>query len=134
MDKTSIMVEFSIYGDKFEPDDITEQLDILPCETYLKGELIKNGKIVRKETSWSINTGYENSYDINEQLEKIVMLLESKTDKLVNLKNSFNLNMLFMIVIKIENKEIPAMYFKRKFLSFLNKIGAEVGFDTYIYS
>ncbi len=134
VDKTTVMVEFSIYGEKFEPKYITEQLGIVPSETYIKGELIKNGRAARKETAWTISTGYEFSIDINEQLEKIVSLLEGKVDELVKLKSNLCLNMLFMIVVKIESNEIPAMYLKERFIHFASRIDAEVGFDTYIYS
>ena len=134
MDKTNVMVEFSIYGENFEPKYITKQLGIMPSETYLKGELIRYGRATRKETAWSISSGYEVSLDINNQLEKVIFLLKDKVDKLVELKNSLCLNMLFIIVIRIEDNEIPAMYFKKDFIRFISKIDAEVGFDTYIYS
>lgn len=135
MDQTTVMVEFSIYGEDFDPNYITEQLDVIPTETYLKGEPIKNrNRLVRKETSWSISTGYEPSYDINEQLGKIMFSLENKMDKLVELNNNHLLKMLFMIVIKIENNEIPAMYFRKDFIQFASNINAEIGFDPYIYS
>ena len=42
--------------------------------------------------------------------------------------------MTFMIVIKIENGELPAMYFKKEFIAFASEINAEIGFDTYIFS
>lgn len=128
------MVRFSIYGDDFHPSFATEKLELEPTETHLKGEPTKNGKNIWKETSWSIRTGYEDSNDINEQLEKIMLLLNGKKDKLVELKNNLCVEMLFMIVVKIENNETPAMYFKKSFIHFLSSIDAEVGFDVYVYS
>jgi hypothetical protein len=38
-----------------------------------------------------------------------------------------------MIVVNIEKTEVPAMYFERDFLSFVNEIGAEIGFDVFNY-
>lgn len=134
MDKTTVMIEFSIYGENFEHKYITKLLGIMPSEAYSKGELIRNGRVTRKETAWTISTGYEVSIDINEQLEKIIFILEGKLDKLVELKNNLRLNMLFMIVVKIENNEIPALYLRKEFIHFADKIDAEVGFDIYIYS
>ena len=134
MGKTSVMVEFSICGENFEPDYITKQLNIIPCETYLKGDLVKNGKIVRKETSWSISTDYEDSYDINEQLEKISDLLNRKTETLLKLKQELSVDILFMITVKIKNNETPAMYLKKPFIHFLSILDAEIGFDVYVYN
>jgi hypothetical protein len=132
MDKTTVMVEFSIYGEGFEPDYITEELEIKPSETYLKGEPIKNGNIIRKETAWTISTGYEVSIDVNEQLEKIIVLLADKVDKLVELKRKLGFSTLFMLVIKIEKDELPAIYFRKDFIHFASKIDADIGLDTYI--
>lgn len=134
MDKTSVMVRFSIYGDNFNPSIITKGLELMPTETHIKGERKKNGKSTWKDTSWSINTGYENSHDINEQLEKVTLLLKGRVDKLIELKDSLCVSMLFMIIVKIENNETPAMYFKKPFIHFLSRIDAEVGFDVYVYS
>lgn len=117
MDKTSVMVRFSIYGDNFHPSVITEGLELSPTDTHIKGELTKSGKNTWKDTSWSFSTEYEDSYDINEQLEKITYLLESKTDKLLELKDNLCVNMLFIIVVKIENNEIPAMVFQKTIYS-----------------
>jgi hypothetical protein len=126
------MVEFSIYGESFEPEHITRELGIMPSETYWKGDIINHGKNTRKETAWIISTGYEISNDINDQIEKILALLDDKIEILIKLKTKFSLNILFMIVIMIENKETPAMYFKKHFIQFVSKIGAEIGFDTYV--
>lgn len=134
MKKTNVMARFSIYGDEFDPNFITKQLGIDPCETYLKGELIKNGRIARKETSWSINTGYQDSFDINDQLGIITAQIRGKAEALVKIKQELTVKMLFMIVVNIERNEAPAMYFERDFLSFVNEIGAEIGFDVYVYN
>ena len=128
------MVRFSIYGENFKPTYITEVLGIAPSEAYTKGEKTKNGKLIRKDTSWSINTGYQDSLDINEQLEIIITQLEKKVAILTKIKQDLSVEMLFIIVIRIEDNEIPAMYFKKDFIRFISKIDAEVGFDTYIYS
>ena len=134
MDKTTVMVEFNLYGDNFDPDIITKALDLNPSETYLKGDKIKEGKNIRKDTAWSINTGYEESYDINDQLHKICILLKGKEEELVLLKKKYFLEILFMIVIKIENDEKPGIYLEKSFISLLNTIDAEVVFDIYFYS
>lgn len=134
MDKSNVMVRFSLYGDDFNPALITKQLKIEPSETYIKGEQIRDGKIKRKETSWSISTKYEISLDINDQINKIMTLLYGKEAIITDLKKKYDLNILFMIVVNIENNDKPAMYFRKSFIHFLSDIDAEVGFDLYVYS
>ncbi|WP_156664950.1 DUF4279 domain-containing protein [Morganella psychrotolerans] len=48
MNKTTVKAEFSIYGDDFNPDEITELLGISPMEVNLKGTI--NG--TRKKTKY----------------------------------------------------------------------------------
>ena len=133
MNKTNIMVRFSIYGESFDPTDITKLLEIKPSHTHKKGDMLKNGISTRKDTAWSIETGYEESLNINDQIERILKLLEGKKDILLRIRRDMPVEMLFMIVVKIENKETPAMYFLKDTLNFFHEIKAEVGFDLYVY-
>lgn len=135
MNKTNVMVEFTIVGDEFDPHLITEKLKIKPTQYWIKGEQVRgrNEKIKRKETSWIISTGYEESLDINEQLEKIVELIKDKKTILKKLEMESNLEYIFGIVVNVENNEKPAMYFNRKFIEFANNINAEFYIDLYVY-
>ena len=134
MDKTSVKVEFTIIGDELIPKNATEKLKITPNQFWQEGEDIKGRQIKRKDTCWSINTGYEESNDINEQLFKIVGLLQDKKNILKELKSIHNLEYIFAIVVNIENNEKPEMYFNREFIKFANDIDAEFYIDMYIYS
>jgi len=134
MDRTRVMAIFDIYGDSFEPSSVTDFLDIQPTQTYTKGEPTQSGKNMRKETCWSISTGYQESDNINHQLEQIMRLLREKTEELKKIRQSLAVEMLFMFVVKIENGEPAAMYFGKEFLHFASAIDAEVGFDVYIHS
>lgn len=134
MGKTRVMVRFGIYGDSFQPSSVSEFLGLEPTQTYIKGEPTLTGRTVRPDTSWNISTGYQESDNINHQLEQIMQLLRGKTDKLVELRHSLGVEMLFMFVVKIENNEVAAMYFGKEFLHFVSAIDAEVGFDVYIHS
>lgn len=134
MDKTKVMAKFSILGDEFEPDKITEILAIQPSTTWKKGEPIPNRVHRRIETSWSIDTGYEESYDTNDQVEKLCEVLKGKAEVLKQLKNDLGVKLLFGIVVTIENEETPAMGLSRDFTKLLHDMGAEVYIDLYKYS
>lgn len=131
MEKTKVSVEFSIIGDDFYPTMITEQLAIEPTESWMKGEKVKNRNIVRKETCWSVSTGDEESFDINNQLKKIVDLIKPQKNNLKRLQKLYKLEYMFMIVMKIENNETPAIYLESETISFMNDINAEIHFDVY---
>lgn len=134
MDKTNVMVEFIMSGDKLDSNGVTEKLKIKPSKSWKKGEDIEGRKIKRIDSCWIINTNYEETYDINEQLFKIVRLLEDKKNILKELKNVYELEYFFEIVINVENNETPAIYFNKEFIEFANDIKSEFEIDMYIYS
>ncbi|WIW70179.1 DUF4279 domain-containing protein [Anaerosinus gibii] len=134
MDKTNIKVDFSIIGDTLHPCIATEQLKINPQKSWVKGDDIEGRSFKRKDTCWVISTEYEESLDINEQLLKVVAILEDKQKKLIELKRTYNVDYLFGIVVNIESNEKPTMYFDSKFIEFAHDIQAEFYIDLYIFS
>lgn len=141
MDVTKVMAYFSVIGDHFPPEKITEELAIQPTETYVKGDIIEQTRAVnspgirrRIGTAWTLSSGYQESFDINDQLKPLLSSLEGKQQDLIRLKEEYELSYLFMIVIQIENDDKPAMYFKKDVISFASAIDAEIHFDLYIYS
>ncbi|HGU6359576.1 TPA: hypothetical protein ACNAEZ_001776 [Citrobacter farmeri] len=49
MARTTVMAYFSIYGEKFDTEDVTVRLDISPTETKVKGVIPegKNGQVLK---------------------------------------------------------------------------------------
>lgn len=134
MNTTNVKVEFSIIGDEFHPSIATEKLKIMPTEWWVKGDEIKGRSHKRVETCWELSTEYEESSDINEQLSKLILILKDKTDELIELKRTNNVDYLFGIVINIENNEKPVMYFNSAFIEFAYNIKAEFYIDLYVFS
>ncbi|MED0936027.1 DUF4279 domain-containing protein [Bacillus mobilis] len=135
------MAYFSATGDIFPLEAITETLSIEPTRTYKKGDvvarrdnpnLVFTKNLYRKETDWTLSTGYQESYDINNQLHVILKSLEEKTEQLKQLKKKYDLEFLFMVVIQVENNESPAMYLQKDIIDFASSIQAEIHFDLYI--
>lgn len=133
MDKTQINVYFSLFGDEFPIDDITEKLKITPTEIYKKGDLIPNRQTIRyrKETSWNLATGYQNSLDVNEQLRQIVGILQNKSSIIKEIKQDYSLECKFYIVIIINDGNSPAFYMDKDLLKFIASIEAEIDIDLY---
>lgn len=135
------MAYFSATGDIFPLEAITDALNIEPTRTYKKGDVVArrdNPNLVftktlyRKETDWTLSTGYQESYDINNQLHIILKSLEGKTEQLKYLKKKYDLQFLFMVIIQVENNESPAMYLQKEIINFASSIQAEIHFDLYI--
>lgn len=132
MEKTNMMAEFIITGDHFEPKLVTEQIGIEPSGTYIKGEKIDDRDLYRKETCWFLETDYQESFDVNQQLNYLLNLLEPNIEKLKTLRIKHNLNFLFSFSIRVMNNESPAISIEQKAISIAYDLSAEFDFDLYI--
>lgn len=132
-DKTQVMVYFSLYGDEFPTKKVTERLKINPTNTYIKGELISNRSSVcyRKETNWEIGTGYQDSIDVNEQLNQIAGKIQDKVSEIIDIKKEFAIDCKFFIVIKIEEGLAPSLYLNKNIIKLAASMEAEFDFDLY---
>lgn len=140
LDKTQVMVYFSLYGDEFPISYVTETLEIEPTKTYKKGEVIirpHNPNVIstktlyRKETAWELSTGYQESYDVKEQMDQILGPLKNKAAIINQLKTKYKLECKIIIVIIMENGDTPGLYFDNEQIEFANSIKAEIDFDLY---
>lgn len=131
MEKTNIMVEFCIIGDEFDPQEITKNLKIEPTECYIKGSRGDYG-FKKKETCWSIDTGYIDTLYISEPFDYLLDRLINVKETIVKLKNNFGLDCKFFVVINIVQDMKPAIYLDKKILDFVNYVDAEIDFDLYI--
>lgn len=127
--KTNVNVEFNIVGDYFNPDVVTQILNLEPTDSYIKGD--KGRYTTRKETCWSIETGYYESFDISQQINLMLKTISEKKEILKKLRTQLDVEYLFMIVIKIEDNRGPAMIFESPIIEFANYIGAEIHVDYY---
>jgi len=132
---TNVSVKFLIftYENTFNPDEITELLGIKPTTSYVQKNKIDENCMPIQETSWNLIIDYEESYDIEFQLNKIMEILIPKKETLIEIQKKYSPYMEFMIVINVEKGEWPAMYLQKDFIKFVADIGGEIQFDPYYY-
>jgi hypothetical protein len=133
METTTIDVHFSITGEDFNPEIMTQRLGITPSMSWKKGDKSKLGHIIELSL-WEICVGEEPSNDIENQLRKIFELLKDKKSILITIRDEFKVEYNFALVIKIVDEQTPGMCLERWFLDFVHDLQAEIDFDTYIYS
>jgi hypothetical protein len=136
LDNTHVKVYFSILGDVFPIDVVTERLFLKPTESYYKGNVIRNEPflLTRKETNWAYGTEYQESYDIMEQVNQVLVVLEERKEILIELSKEFEINYLFMIVICVRDGKGPAIYLDKRIVKFAGTINAEIHFDVYDFA
>ncbi|WP_137789198.1 DUF4279 domain-containing protein [Bacillus sp. E(2018)] len=130
MNETQVKVYFTLYGEAFPIDEVSQRLNILPTNSYKKGELISaNSSLRRKETSWDYGTDYQYSLDVNEQLQQVMNPLRDKCSIINELQAEFGLASIIYIVIRMVNGQAPALYLKKDILTFASNIEAEIEVD-----
>lgn len=97
----------------------------------VKGEKLENKTTPNIETSWSLETGFEDSFDINVQLSKLLKDMRIKQDILNEIMIKFNLNIIISIVIYCSKEGSPAIYLEKETIQFLSQIDAMIDIDIY---
>jgi hypothetical protein len=115
---TNVMICLSIFGDDFEPELVSKRLDITPTDFWYKGDISKKYGMIKRETVWELSTEYEESLDVNVQLDYILDMIEPKKELLVKIKQEFN-------------SETPGLYLDKKSIDLIHYIGAEIDMDLY---
>lgn len=138
MEKSNSKVYFSMFGDHFPIDLVSDLLGLKPTCSYYKGELIPENPNIRriktmyrKETVWEIGINYEETYDINDQINQVINQLNNKEHTIIELCKEFKLQCLFMIVMIINEGETQATYINKQFIKLANMLDAEIHFDIY---
>lgn len=155
--KTKIDVGFAYIGNGFSVESITSALDILPTKAWDKGEKINYEDILtkdiskdtkrkfmeiqnahtdsfdmhRKSTKWEVSVGQTYSLDINEQFKKLIRILDSKVNKILEVNEKFNMTPQISIVIEVVNGETPAIFFDSQTVNFVSKIKGSIDIDLY---
>ncbi len=138
MEKTQVMVYFSMFADEFPLDAVTKQLGIEPTESYKKGDIIKKisptENHVRSYTRWKLSTGYQESLDVGGQMDMIIDQIGDKSAVINDLKRQFGLDCRFTIVIIMNNGYTPGLYLDQSIIAFANSINADFDIDLYANS
>ena len=87
----------------------------------------------RDHSLWEIETGFQLSFDVNNQLEIMIDMLNNKKDLIKKLTLKYDILISFIIVINFINQDKPAIYLNKEVISFANEIGADIQFDYYFY-
>ncbi|MDQ0059999.1 DUF4279 domain-containing protein [Paenibacillus harenae] len=140
MKKTNAKIYFRLYGDDFPIETISNLLKLEPTNSHVKGEEIirkPNPHVTytkahyKKDTIWEIGTEYEETFDLEEQIIKVIKQLENKEEIIDEICETYRLKCYFMIVIIINEGDTPAVTINKEFIRMANHIGAEIHFDIY---
>ncbi len=127
-------VYFELYGDHFDPDELTEFLGIEPTSTVRAGDMVF--KKPAKQNSWELSTEniVDEFIDIYELSSSLINILKPKQSKILEAIDQFDLSSKFEVVLWFsvnENHSTPAIGFEAGTIELLGEIGAFIDIDTY---
>lgn len=136
-EKSNSYVYFALKGDDFDPQIITQYLEIVPTNSWRKGD--KGTYKPRMDfSSWELSTekGQEPIL-IDKLVTNIVNALFDKIETINKLKKEMNLNSVLEIVMDIDmNEEMstPALGHDLKTIEFLYKTQTITDVDIYRFN
>ncbi|MDY6024799.1 DUF4279 domain-containing protein [Bergeyella zoohelcum] len=113
-------------------EDITNLLGIKPYKIYVKGEKM-NPKFnrVSKSNAWILGTPYENKDDFNNQMDKILDVLEPKIFVLKELSERYYCEFSCAIFLNNREESTPWIYLSKRYNDFIRKVNVEFDIDIY---
>lgn len=129
-----VRVYLDLSGDDFDVDKITECLNVEPNKVYVKGKTLRMDNTPCTFSAWMFGVHDPvPSYDINEHLYYLLETFQNKSDKILFLKEKYNLKATICICIEILGTQSPTVYFEQDILNFIHSIQAEIDIDLYAF-
>lgn len=129
---TSICSSITVTGGDFDPEEVTNALGIKPTKTWRVGDPIQNTLLKRKHNGWSFATPRQESLDLGKQIRELLRELEPKFSSIAALRERVGLDVEVSCAVYIYG-ETPSMHLDRETLSMVERLGAEIDFDLYVY-
>lgn len=140
--KNEIKVKLSIYGDTFDPKELTDLLQIQPTHTQIKGEKIPlepglksipdRPEPVYIETLWSYSTPYMRTCDSEDVSIIIEEVIRNKVSLIKSFVNQNNLGVVLSVIPYIDKRSTPSIHFSNTFLKMLSDLNADIDIDMYV--
>jgi hypothetical protein len=126
-----VKIEFYISLENNQPNEVTNRIGIFPSSTSNKGDFNPNHTVQYLVSTWKIETEYYESFDIRVQVKILLDILLNKKEILIRIKQEFQAEYKFMIVVEIPKSGGPILSFDTPFIQFASEIGSEIGIDYY---
>ena len=135
MEQTTSYAYIKFSGnDDFPLDIVTERLGVQPTKTWKVGEKVHANKPLKRfYTCWIYKIDKLETLVVEDVLEPLYDLFNSKVDTINQLKKQLDLDVKIALVIEIENGRAPGLVISPEFSRFVSSINAFIDIDMYVY-
>ncbi|MBQ9681900.1 MAG: DUF4279 domain-containing protein [Neisseriaceae bacterium] len=134
-----IYVEFSIWGEQdisVGIDKIAELINIPTAEIMKIGDKTRyfKNRLLRFDC-WQIKTEERQTYEIEEEIKKLIVLLQDKKEIINYIHDNFNhISIGFCVIVTVNNGRSPFFRLSKETLQFMSDIRAYFDIDLYVNS
>lgn len=129
-----IMVEFILFSPDFPVEEAYKKIGIEGEPQRLQKAsfpTLSNGNYVReKECSITYSTGYMETIDVDDPIERIFTMLHDQEEQIIDCINTYQLQSKFCIVINLTDN--PIINLSKKFIDMASRLQAGIEFDSYV--
>jgi len=124
-------IRMSVFSDEndFNPDELTQILQIVPTATWHKGDMIRKN-LYRKETSWVLKTPRIETFDFEEVFQMLMNILDGKAERLGKYAKKNNLFVKIFPIVVVSNG-MPWITITKEIAEDLLLLNAKIEFDMY---
>ena len=130
---SKIKTEIVVSGDSWDPDELTRNIGIEPIEITRKGEERPNGRPPAPNTSWSIDSPWMHTDNIEDPVKIILSQVSGKENQIAKFAKDKELKVDLVIIVEIYDDR-PELYLNSEIINTLALLKAAVGFDMYDFS
>jgi len=125
----------NLFGDAFNPDEVSQYIGLVGATVRRKGEQRPEIPLPRV-SAWTFSIGKveDEVIDVYAMSEALITRLAPYVEKIVEVKEKFDLTCVLQVVLWIdqdETKSMPAIGFEHVVIDFLNTVGGTIDIDTY---
>jgi hypothetical protein len=123
---------FRFYGDSFDPDEITQRLEIQPTNKFKSGDLItEDGRARWPGYGWIIKVGPRRTLNIEDMLRELQERADVSPETVKQLCADLNLDLVIICGVGVgDATELPTMFFPSDFLEWVAELGASINVDV----
>ena len=125
-----IEIQFKITG-SFDSEEFTKEIGLKPTHVWRAGDSVQKTLITRKTDGWRISIAEKSSYDLDVEINNLILLLAPFKLSIIDFCNRKKLKAEFSCIITTEDNEFPSMHFGKGLLEEVLDYNAEIDIDIY---
>lgn len=131
MIQSNSYVYFAFRGDNFDPDVLTQKLQINPSDSWRTGD---PGKYIQqqKNSCWMLKSTENELLNLDKLVEEVIAKLSDKVEMINILKKEYNLETILEIIMYVdvnEEQSTPWISHNKQILNFLYFTGTTMDLD-----